>query len=60
MIITITLLPNLPGHIAIELSALLMGADIAIEMKREHLQPKHDPLYFTLKLNKVAKKRIAK
>lgn len=56
----ITLLPDLPGYIPVGLSALLMGIDISIEIKKEHLELEQDPLYFTFKLNKLAKKRIRK
>lgn len=55
--ILIELLPDLPGYIPVALSAAFIAADIGIELKKEHLQLKQDPLYFTLKLNKLAKKK---
>ncbi len=55
--ILITLLPDLPGYIPIGLSALLIAADIGIEMRKEYLHIEQDPLYFTIKLNKLARKQ---
>lgn len=55
--ILIELLPDLPGYIPVALSAAFIAADIGIELRKEYLQFKQDPLYFTLKLNKLAKKK---
>lgn len=55
--ILIELLPDLPGYVPIALSAAFIAADAGIEMRKEYLQLKQDPMYFTIKINKLATKK---
>ncbi|MCH5194175.1 MAG: hypothetical protein J1F11_09455 [Oscillospiraceae bacterium] len=55
--ILVELMPNLPAYIPIALSAAFIVADVGIEMKKEYLQLKQDPMYFTIKLNELSKRQ---
>lgn len=51
------LLPDLPGYVPIALSAAFVAADVGIEMRKEHINLKQHPMYFTIKLNKLAQRK---
>lgn len=55
--ILINRLSDLPGYVPIALSAAFIVADAGIEMRKEYLQLKQDPMYFTIKINRFAKRK---
>lgn len=58
--ILIELMPELPGYVPFALSAAFIAADVGIEMRKEYLQLKENPMFFTMKLNKLAKQKKRK
>lgn len=56
----VKVMPNLPDYIPILLSAGFIAADAGIEIRKECIQLKQDPLYFTIRLNKLAKRKRRK
>lgn len=55
--ILVEVMPNLPTYVPLILSAVFIAMDVGIEIKKEYLQLKQDPLYFTIRLNKLVRKR---
>lgn len=53
----VTLLPNLPSCVPLITSAALITADAALDIKKEYNLIKQNPLFFSLKLKKIAKKK---
>lgn len=58
--ILIDIMPNMPAYVPYALSAAFIAADASIEIKKEHLKLQQEPLFFTIKLNKLIKKQIKK
>lgn len=56
----IQLLPDLPAYVPIALSAAFVALDAGIEIRKEYLELKQNPLYFTIKLKKLAKQQKGK
>lgn len=55
--ILVQLMPDLPAYVPIGLSAAFTALDVGIEIRKEQLELKQNPLYFTIKLKKVVKKQ---
>lgn len=55
--ILVELMPNLPAYVPVVLSAAFIASDIGIEIRKEYLELKKDPMYFTIRLNKLVKRQ---
>ena len=55
--ILVQVMPDLPAYVPIGLSAAFTALDVGIEIRKEQLELKQNPLYFTIKLKKVVKKQ---